>query len=89
MALFTSNNTLFDKIIDCGALFVWFFHYMPTGNDAVVELMPNPQQREKMYHQIRKFRHAEPVMHIYDLPLDQWKCRISTSKAEQADLKKA
>lgn len=31
-----SSEEYFDKIIDCGALFVWFFHYMPTGNDAVV-----------------------------------------------------
>ena len=56
-----SSEEYFDKIIDCGALFVWFFHYMPTGNDAVVELMPNPQQREKMYHQIRKFRQTKSI----------------------------
>ena len=54
-----SSEEYFDHIIDCGALFVWFFHYMPTGNEAVVELMPNPQQREKMYHQIRKFRQTK------------------------------
>ena len=48
-------------MIDCGALFVWFFHYMPTGNDAVVELMPNPQQREKMYHKIREYRSTKAI----------------------------
>ena len=56
-----SSEEYFDHIIDCGALFVWFFHYMPTGNEAVVDLMPNPQQREKMYHQIRKFRQTKSI----------------------------
>lgn len=37
------------------------FHYMPTGNDAVVELMPNPQQREKMYHKIREYRSTKAI----------------------------
>ena len=56
-----TSEKFFDYIIDSGALFVWFFHYMPTGNEAVVELMPNPQQREKMYHQIRKFRQTKSI----------------------------
>ena len=56
-----SSEEFFDHIIDCGALFVWFFHYMPTGNDAVVELMPNPQQREKMYHKIREYRSTKAI----------------------------
>lgn len=44
-----------------GAKFVWYFHYMPVGNDAVPELLPNPQQREFMYHRIRKIRSAKPI----------------------------
>ena len=48
-------------LVESGALFVWFFHYMPTGNDAVVELMPNPQQREKMYHKIREYRSTKAI----------------------------
>ena len=56
-----SSEEYFDHMIDCGALFVWFFHYMPTGNDAVVELMPNPQQREKMYHKIREYRSTKAI----------------------------
>ena len=69
--------------------------YLADGIHADLErknLQLQKNYYEELEHnqdQIRKFRHAEPVMHIYDLPLDQWKCRISTSKAEQADLKKA
>lgn len=56
-----SSEEYFDKIIDCGALFIWFFHYMPTGNAAAVELLPNPQQREIMYHKIREYRSTKPI----------------------------
>ena len=34
---------------------------MPVGNDAVPELLPTPEQREYMYHQIREFRGKKPI----------------------------
>ena len=56
-----SSAEFFDEMIDYGASFAWFFHYMPVGNDAVPELMPNPQQREQMYHRIREFRGSKAL----------------------------
>ena len=56
-----SSEEFFDHIIDCGALFVWFFHYMPVGNDAAVELLPTPEQREEIFHRIRKFRQTKAI----------------------------
>ena len=56
-----SSEAFYDKIIDCGALFVWFFHYMPVGNAAAPELMVSPEQREEMYHRIRHFRETKPI----------------------------
>ena len=41
-----TSEEFFDMMIEDGALFAWFFHYMPVGNDAVPELMPNPDQRD-------------------------------------------
>ena len=58
------SEEYFDMLIDSGALFVWFFHYMPVGNDADVNLLPSPQQREKMYHAIREFRNTKPIFTI-------------------------
>ena len=29
-----SSEQFFDMMIEMGAMFVWFFHYMPVGNDA-------------------------------------------------------
>ena len=56
-----SSEEYFDLMVDSGALFVWFFHYMPVGNDAAVELLPTPAQREEMYHRIRAFRETKPI----------------------------
>lgn len=56
-----TSEEFFDYIIDSGALFVWFFHYMPVGNDAAVELLPDPRQREEVYHRIRAFRETKAI----------------------------
>lgn len=59
-----SSEKYFDLLVESGALFVWFFHYMPVGNSAVPELLPTPEQREKMYHAIRGFRNTKPIFGI-------------------------
>ncbi len=56
-----TSEEFFDYIIDSGALFAWFFHYMPVGNDAVAELLPTPEQREAVYRNIRAFRQTKPL----------------------------
>lgn len=56
-----SSEEYFDLMIESGALFVWFFHYMPVGNDAALELLPSPEQREKMYRRIREYRNTKPI----------------------------
>lgn len=59
-----SSEAFYDQIIDMGALFVWFFHYMPVGKDVVPELMVTPDQREVIYERIRAFRHTKPIFAI-------------------------
>ena len=56
-----SSEEYFDHLIECGAYFAWFFHYMPVGNDAVPELMPNPDQRETVYRRIREYRKTKSI----------------------------
>jgi len=56
-----TSEEFFDYIIDSGALFVWFFHYMPVGNAAATELLPTPEQRETVYHRIRAFRETKAI----------------------------
>ena len=50
-----------DWMISEGALFCWYFHFMPVGRNATPELMPTPEQREHMYHFIREMREKKPL----------------------------
>ena len=56
-----TSEKFFDYMIDNGALFCWFFHYMPVGRSAVTGLLPAPEQRQAVYHRIRAFRHTKPI----------------------------
>ena len=56
-----TSEAYYDKMIELGALFVWYFHYMPVGNDAVPELLPTPEQRTEMYRRIRDYRTRKPL----------------------------
>lgn len=67
-ACYTSTNfdsitseTFYDRLIDLGVYFIWYFHYMPVGNDASPELLPTPQQRTESYYKIRKYRAEKPL----------------------------
>ena len=51
-----TSDEFLDMIIEKGARFSWYFHYMPVGNEASCELLPDPDQREYMYHRIREIR---------------------------------
>lgn len=59
-----SSEEYIDMLIDSGAKFAWFFHYMPVGNEAVPELLPLPEQREIMYRKIREYRKSKSIFTI-------------------------
>ena len=56
-----TSEEYYDMMISKGAYFVWYFHYMPVGNDAAPELLPNPEQREVVYRRIRDYRKRKPL----------------------------
>lgn len=56
-----TSEEFYDTLIEMGAYFVWYFHYMPVGNDAVPELMPTPEQRIGVYEKIRRYRATKPL----------------------------
>ena len=43
-------------LISHGVRFNWYFHYMPIGDGANVDLMLNAEQREYMIHRVREIR---------------------------------
>ena len=56
-----TSEAFFDQLIGLGCYFIWYFHYMPVGNDASPELLPTPEQRIATYHRIRKYRAEKPL----------------------------
>lgn len=56
-----TSEEYYDSLIEMGAYFIWYFHYMPVGNDAVPELLPSPGQREAVYRRIRELRAKKPL----------------------------
>ena len=34
-----SSDEFIDQLVKWGAQFIWYFHYMPVGNDAVPALI--------------------------------------------------
>ena len=56
-----TSEEFYDSLIEMGAYFVWYFHYLPVGNDAVPELMPTPEQRTGVYEKIRRYRATKPL----------------------------
>ena len=56
-----ASDEYINFIIGLGARFIWYFHYMPVGNDAAPQLLPSPEQREYMYHRIREIRATRPI----------------------------
>ena len=59
-----TSGDYWDMLIENGAYFVWYFHYMPVGNDASPELLPTPEQREEVYRRIRSYRQTKPIFAI-------------------------
>ena len=56
-----TSEEYYDSLIRMGAYFIWYFHYMPVGNDASPELLPTPEQRTEVYRRIRRYRSEKPL----------------------------
>lgn len=56
-----TSEDFYDSLIEMGAYFIWYFHYMPVGNDAAPELLPTPEQRETVLRRIRSYRSSKPL----------------------------
>lgn len=56
-----TSDEYYNSLIEMGAYFIWYFHYMPVGNDAAPDLLPTPRQRETVYRRIRRLRAEKPL----------------------------
>lgn len=58
---YVASDEYIDSLVEKGALFGWYFTYIPTGSDAPTDLIATPDQRELMYHRIREIRNTKPI----------------------------
>lgn len=65
--LTVTSDEFLDFLIEKGVRYSWYFHYMPVGNSASVDLLLNPAQREYMYHRIREIRAMEGGKPIFTI----------------------
>ena len=51
-----TSDEFVDLMIEKGCRYALYFHYMPVGNDASVDLLPAPEQRIYMRSRVREIR---------------------------------
>jgi MoaA/NifB/PqqE/SkfB family radical SAM enzyme len=56
-----TSDTYLDMLVEKGVYFIWYFHYMPVGADASLDLLPTPEQRKGVYDRIRAYRANHPL----------------------------
>lgn len=62
-----TSDEFYDKMIEAGAKYMWYFHYMPVGANADTSLLLTPEQREHVYRAIRDRRdskHGKPIFTV-------------------------
>ena len=56
-----TSEAFYEHLIELGVYFIWYFHYMPVGNEASIALLPTPEQRRETYRRIRHYRATKPL----------------------------
>ncbi|MBO8126444.1 MAG: radical SAM protein [Firmicutes bacterium] len=51
-----------DFMVKKGAVWGWYFTYIPIGKDVDLDYMATPAQRKYIYNQIHSFRKSKPIL---------------------------
>ncbi|MCD8232157.1 MAG: radical SAM protein [Clostridiales bacterium] len=51
-----TSDEFFDLMIEHGCRYAWYFHYMPVGLEADLDLLPTMEQREYIHDRLREVR---------------------------------
>ena len=62
-----TSEEFFDLMIEKGCRYAMYFHYMPVGNDASLELLPSPEQRTYIKDRIREIRNMTTGKGIFTM----------------------
>ena len=56
-----SSEEFLRRYIDAGAIFGWYFMFMPVGKDPILDLVPTPEQRLAFGRKIAEVRNRLPI----------------------------
>jgi MoaA/NifB/PqqE/SkfB family radical SAM enzyme len=56
-----STDAFVDYYIERGALFAWYFNYIPVGRKPDVNLMPRPEQRDRVREATLRWQKTRPL----------------------------
>jgi MoaA/NifB/PqqE/SkfB family radical SAM enzyme len=59
-----TSDEFIDLMIEKGALYGWYFLYIPVGRDPNPALMPTAEQRNQMRLAINRFRRTKPILMV-------------------------
>lgn len=62
-----TSDEFIDMIVEKGCRYALYFHYMPVGNDASLELLPNPKQRLYIKDRVREIRNMTSGKGIFTM----------------------
>lgn len=62
-----TSEEFVDLMIEKGCRYAMYFHYMPVGNDASLELLPSPEQRTYIKDRIREIRNMTTGKEIFTM----------------------
>ncbi len=58
------SEAYFDKMIEKGCKYGWYFNYMPVGCGADTSLLTTPKQREDMYYKLAEYRGTKQLFTV-------------------------
>ena len=56
-----TDDKLLEHFLDLGAIFGWFFVFMPVGKDPILDLVPTPEQRVATGKRVKELRAKYPL----------------------------
>ena len=57
-----TSDEFIDLMIEKGAMYGWYFMYMPVNGETDLSLMPTPEQRDKLRKAVNRFRNTKPIL---------------------------
>lgn len=62
-----TSDEFVDLMIEKGCRYAMYFHYMPVGNEASVDLLPSPEQRTYIKNRVREIRNMTTGKGIFTM----------------------